>query len=289
MDEPTGAAEVADLLAAFAPALVLSGAGMSTDSGIPDYRGPDGSRRVTPMLYSEFVRSSEARRRYWARSYLGYRRFSAAGPNDAHRAVTALQDRGLVGPVTTQNVDGLHQAAGTRRVVELHGNLVDVVCLTCTARTHRVDLDRRMSLDNPGFEVGVDTSEIRPDGDIRLEEIDVARFVAPRCESCGQDTLKPDVVFFGGSVAKPVVQRCFDLVDAAPSLVVLGSSLQVMSGLRFVKHAHKRGIPVAIITRGPTRGDELASARVDDDLAGTLEALLEASQAPASLPLAPRA
>jgi NAD-dependent SIR2 family protein deacetylase len=256
------------------PALVLTGAGMSTMSGIPDYRGPDGTRRVTPMHLSEFVASSQARQRYWARSFVGWRRFSAARPNASHHLVSELQRAGAIGPVITQNVDMLHQAAGTREVIDLHGTLAEVVCLTCGVRERRVDLDERMSAENPGFDV--DTDEIRPDGDVRLEQVDVDAFRAPRCLGCGEDTLKPDVVFFGGSVAKPLVQRCFDLTDAAPSLLVLGSSLQVMSGLRFVRRAARRGIPVAIITRGPTRGDELATLRVDGALEPALRAVLTA-------------
>ncbi|WP_338538363.1 NAD-dependent protein deacetylase 1 [Janibacter terrae] len=265
--------DIARVLSA-GPALVLTGAGMSTDSGIPDYRGPDGTRRVSPMHYSEFVGSSEARQRYWARSYVGWRRFHAARPNDAHHLVTRLQQIGAAGPVITQNVDGLHQAADTRDVVELHGNLVEAVCLTCGTRVDRQVLDARMVAANPGFDA--DSDEIRPDGDVRLESVDVGRFVAPCCEECGADTLKPDVVFFGGSVAKPLVQRCYDLVDAAPSLLVLGSSLQVMSGLRFVRHAAKRGIPVSLITRGPTRGDDLVDHRVDGELRDSLRSLVDA-------------
>lgn len=266
-------ADIARVLAA-GPALILSGAGMSTDSGIPDYRGPDGTRRVTPMHYSEFVGSSQARQKYWARSYVGWRRFHAARPNAAHVLVTALQEMGAVGPVITQNVDGLHQAAGTRAVIDLHGNLAAVVCLTCGGRFERRRLDERMARENPGFDVASD--EIRPDGDVRLDSVDVERFVTPTCEVCGADTLKPDVVFFGGSVPKPLVQQCYDLTDAAPSLLVLGSSLQVMSGLRFVRHAAKCGIPVSLITRGPTRGDALVTHRVDGGLAPSLTAVLEA-------------
>lgn len=271
---PTSDAEAIAEVLRDRPALVLTGAGMSTMSGIPDYRGPDGTRRVTPMHLAEFVASSQARQRYWARSFVGWRRFSAARPNASHHLVTDLQRIGAVGPVITQNVDMLHQAAGTRDVIDLHGTLAEVVCLTCGARERRVDLDERMSAENPGFDV--DTDEIRPDGDVRLEQVDVDAFRAPRCLGCGEDTLKPDVVFFGGSVAKPVVERCFELTDAAPSLLVLGSSLQVMSGLRFVRRAARRGIPVAIITRGPTRGDELATLRVDGELEPALRAVLAA-------------
>lgn len=266
--------QVVTMLVEHGPALVLTGAGMSTDSGIPDYRGPDGTRRVRPMDYAEFVGSSEARQRYWARSYVGWRRFHAARPNDAHDLVTRLQELGAVGPVITQNVDGLHQAAGTRDVVELHGTLGEVVCLTCEGRVDRRLLDERMTAENPGFDV--DSDEIRPDGDVRLESVDVARFRTPRCEQCGADTLKPDVVFFGGAVAKPLVEHCFALTEAAPSLLVLGSSLQVMSGLRFVRRAAKRGIPVGLVTRGPSRGDALVDHRVDGELGASLRAVTEA-------------
>lgn len=265
--------EIADVLAARGPALVLTGAGMSTASGIPDYRGPDGTRRVTPMQLSEFVGSSEARRRYWARSFVGWRRFHAARPNPAHHLVTQLQQRGAVGSLITQNVDGLHQAAGTRDVVELHGNLVQVVCLTCDARVDRRVLDERMAAENPGFDA--DSDEIRPDGDVRLEAVDVERFRTPVCTSCGQDTLKPDVVFFGGAVDKRLVEHCFELTDRAPSLLVLGSSLQVMSGLRFVRRAAKLGIPIALITRGPSRGDDLVTLRVDGELGDSLRTLTQ--------------
>lgn len=252
-------------------ALVLSGAGMSTGSGIPDYRGPDGTRRVTPMHLSEFVASPAARQRYWARSYVGWQRFSAARPNAAHDLVTVLQQRGAVGPVITQNVDGLHQAAGTRDVTDLHGRLSRVVCMSCGDLTARTDLDARMRRDNPGYEI--DSDEIRPDGDVRLEEVDVVGFRAPRCLACGSDMLRPDVVFFGGAVERPVVDACFQLCEEAEVLLVLGSSLQVMSGLRFVRRAASRGIPVVIVTRGPTRGDDLATHRVDGWLAPALEEL----------------
>lgn len=252
-------------------ALVLTGAGMSTASGIPDYRGPDGQRRVQPMQYGEFVGSSAARRRYWARSFVGWQRFTAAAPNSGHLAVTRLQEAGHLGPVITQNVDGLHQGAGTRDVIELHGALRDVVCLTCGDRSRRADLDARMHEANPGF--AVDSHEIRPDGDVTLEQVDVERFVPPVCLVCGTDTLKPDVVFFGESVPKPRVEQCFELTEAASALVVLGSSLAVMSGLRFVRRAGARGIPILIVTRLLARGEDLATVRLDGDLPSTLDAL----------------
>lgn len=265
-------AQVAELVAGRS-VLVLTGAGISTESGIPDYRGPDGRRRVTPMEYGEFVRSEEARRRYWARSYVGWQRFNLATPNDGHAAVARLQSGGHLGRVITQNVDGLHQAAGSSDVVELHGSLARVVCLTCGDLGSRWDLEDRMREANPSFEVTTD--EIRPDGDIVLDELDVSRFVTPLCLVCRHDTLKPDVVFFGESVPKPLVEECFTLTDSASCLLVLGSSLAVMSGYRFVRRAARNGIPVAIITRGPTRGDGEASLQIDAPLGPTLSALAD--------------
>lgn len=259
-----------DLLAT-GDVLVLTGAGVSTDSGIPDYRGPDGERRVTPMQFREFTDSSAARQRYWARAFVGWQRFSSVVPNPVHEAIARLQGAGHVGSVITQNVDGLHQRAGTHDVVELHGSLADVVCLTCRDRSSRWDLELRMRSDNPSF-VAVD-HEIRPDGDVALNDLEVASFVVPRCLVCAQDTLKPDVVFFGESVPKARVERCFDLTDQASALLVLGSSLKVFSGYRFVRRAAARGIPVAIVTRGPTRGDGEATLRIDAGLGETLTAL----------------
>jgi NAD-dependent SIR2 family protein deacetylase len=264
--------------------VVLSGAGLSTESGIPDYRGPDGQRRVTPMQYAEFIGSSEARQRYWARSYIGWQRFSRAEPNSGHRAVARLHEAGLVDGVVTQNVDGLHQAAGTADVVELHGNLDRVICLTCADVTDRFSLHDRLAEANPGFVelvrgVAPDgsrvTSQIRPDGDIVLDDAVTGRFHLPVCLVCGSDTLKPDVVFFGESVPKDKVERCFDLVDAAEALVVLGSSLAVMSGYRFVRRAARNGVPVAIVTASASRGDPEATLRLHTPLGSTLQRLLE--------------
>ncbi|NHA69476.1 NAD-dependent protein deacetylase 1 [Phycicoccus sp. CMS6Z-2] len=252
---------------------------MSTDSGIPDYRGRDGTRRVMPMQHGEFCASTENRRTYWARSFVGWQRFSRAEPNDAHRAVAALQRQGVLGPVVTQNVDGLHQAAGSRDVTELHGSLARVVCLTCEDVVDRDALQRRMAEANPGFERLVRgesadgsrvSSQIRPDGDVVLPDEAVRGFRLPHCLVCGADTLKPDVVFFGGSVPRDRVDAVYALTDAAPALLVLGSSLAVMSGLRFVRHASRRGVPVMAVTRGPTRGEGYLTHRVDAALAPTL-------------------
>lgn len=264
------------------PALVLTGAGMSTDSGIPDYRRPDGTRRALPMQHGEFVGSSGARQRYWARSFIGWQRFSAADPNDGHRALARLASARALGTIITQNVDGLHQRAGSPDVIELHGSLSRVVCLSCGTAVGRDALQQRMASENAGFErhsrgmapdgsqVG---SQIRPDGDIVLDQAAVAHFHSPVCAVCRSDTLKPDVVFFGGSVPPDRVAQCVDRTDRAPSLLVLGSSLAVMSGLRFVRQAARRGIPIAIVTRGATRGDDLATLRLDVALTPTLVAL----------------
>lgn len=265
--------------------VVLSGAGLSTESGIPDYRGPDGLRRVEPMTYGEFAGSSEARRRYWARSYIGWQRFNAARPNSGHVRVTELQRAGYVGPIITQNVDGLHQASGAVDVTELHGSLERAVCLTCGEVTTRLGLHERMTEANPGFMQRFETAaasvgsqwgeQVRPDGDIVLADALVESFHAPRCLVCGRDTVKPDVVFFGESVPRELVERCFGLVERAGALLVLGSSLAVMSGYRFVRRAHREGVPVAIVTRSATRGDAEATVRLHAPLGQTLDQLVE--------------
>ncbi len=251
---------------------MLSGAGLSTESGIPDYRGPTGlARGATPMTYQMFTRDADARRRYWARSHVGWRQIGAAAPNAGHRAVAGLQALGLLSGVVTQNVDGLHQAAGAFDVVELHGSLHRVVCLDCGALTPRDELDERLRAANAGWRVG--SAAPRPDGDVELAEAEVERFVVAPCPACG-GVLKPDVVFFGETVPADRVARCFALVAGARALLVLGSSLTVMSGLRFVLRAAKLGLPVAVVNDGPTRGDAHASIRLDDRLGVLLPELL---------------
>lgn len=264
---------------------VLTGAGLSTDSGIPDYRGQDGVRRVMPMQYAEFTATSAARCRYWARSYIGWQRFSAARPNPGHTAVTRLHHGGWVDLLVTQNVDGLHTEAGMADLVELHGSLAWVVCLACRARTPREQHQRRLDDANPGFTAYLSgvvsdgsrvSSQIRPDGDIVLADEVVSEFRLVTCQSCGSDTLKPDVVFFGEAVPKDRVERCFAALESSRGLLVLGSSLAVMSGYRFVRRAAAMGLPVAIVTRGATRGDEQATVKVDAPLTPTLRDLTEA-------------
>lgn len=252
-------------------AVALTGAGMSTASGIPDYRGPDGQRRVQPMQYADFLADPVNRQRYWARSYAGWEAFAAAQPNAGHLALARLEACGVVHAVITQNVDGLHQRAGSARVLDLHGSLAQVICLDCAAKEDRWQLQRRIASANPGLRATA--VRIRPDGDVDLDPAQVAAFVAPRCAGCGSDRIKPDVVFFGGSVSRDLVERAYGWVDRADALLVLGSSLRVMSGLRFVRHAARRGIPVLAITRGSVRGPELIDVHLDALLGPELESL----------------
>ncbi|MDG4800795.1 NAD-dependent protein deacetylase [Micromonospora sp. WMMD980] len=278
------AVEALTALVAGGGVVVLSGAGLSTESGIPDYRGPSGAaRRHTPMTYQAFTREPAARRRYWARSHLGWRTIARAAPNDGHRAVARLQHAGLLGGIITQNVDGLHTAAGATGVIELHGRLDEVTCLDCGNATGRKELHRRLSEANPEFDAAV--AHVNPDGDVDLPDEAVAGFRTVDCAVCGVGMLKPDVVFFGETVPAARVADCFALVEGARALLVLGSSLTVMSGRRFVLRAAKHGIPVGIVNQGATRGDGYAALRVDAPLGATLGAvaarLAEAASAPA--------
>jgi NAD-dependent SIR2 family protein deacetylase len=273
--------------------VVLSGAGLSTDSGIPDYRGPQGAlRRHAPMTFQEFTGDVEGRRRYWARSFLGWRHVITATPNTGHRVVAALERSGHVDGIVTQNVDGLHQAAGTRRVVDLHGTLDRVVCLACGTRTDRSVLDDRLRAANPGFEQVAATAiqalggngVVNPDGDVALPDSAVAGFELVGCLTCDSDRLKPDVVFFGETVPRERVEECLAMVDAARALLVLGSSLTVMSGYRFVLRAAELGVPVAIVNQGPTRGDAKAMVRLDAPLGSVLTELVARVPAPRTPP-----
>ncbi|MFE9692286.1 NAD-dependent protein deacetylase [Micromonospora sp. NPDC005806] len=263
--------------------VVLSGAGLSTESGIPDYRGPSGAaRRHTPMTYQAFTRDPDARRRYWTRSHLGWRMIARAAPNAGHRAVARLQQAGLVDGIITQNVDGLHSAAGSTGVIELHGRLDEVTCLDCGNLTSREELDRRLREANPGFDTHV--AHVNPDGDVDLPDEAVTRFRTVDCGICGTGMLKPDVVFFGETVPAPRVADCFARVERARALLVLGSSLTVMSGRRFVIRAAKLGIPVAIVNQGPTRGDGHATLTLDAPLGGVLTALADRVATPTPNP-----
>ena len=252
--------------------VALTGAGISTDSGIPDYRGPT-SIRTTPMQYSEFVGSLDAQQRYWARSYLGWRRIGHAKPNAGHRALADLETAGLAG-VITQNVDGLHAAAGSRRLITLHGDIATVICLDCGDRSARTELQDRLADANPQLDEPpvLEHAELRPDGDAVARDWQQFRLVG--CLQCG-GRLKPDVVFFGESVPKARVEAAYALVERTDVLVVLGSSLTVMSGLRFVRHQARQQQPVVIINRGPTRGDDLATVKIDSGCSETLSEIRE--------------
>lgn len=271
VDETEALHLLADLVADGEVA-VLTGAGLSTESGIPDYRGPTGAARpATPMTYQTFTRDPLARRRYWARSHLGWRTIARAEPNHGHRAVAELERQGLLSGIVTQNVDGLHSAAGARDVVELHGNLDRVVCLDCRRLSPREELDRRLRAANQGWQARV--TAINPDGDVELEDAALEQFTVVPCSVCG-GVLKPDVVFFGETVPRERVDASYALVESSSLLLVLGSSLTVMSGRRFVLRAAKLGIPVAIVNQGVTRGDEFASVKLDLPLGRALTDLL---------------
>jgi NAD-dependent deacetylase sirtuin 4 len=251
--------------------VALTGAGCSTESGIPDYRGPGTRERArNPVQYRAFVAEAEARQRYWARSMIGWPRFSAAEPNGGHRALAALERMGILRGLITQNVDRLHHVAGNTDVIELHGALAEVVCLGCGMLEDRASLQARLALLNPRWEADV---ELAPDGDAEL--VAVEGFRVADCLACG-GVLKPRVVFFGENVPRPTVDAAFAHVDAAEALLVVGTSLTVYSGLRFVRRAAERGIPVAICNLGPTRGDPLATMRVDAPLGEVLPGLVEA-------------
>jgi len=269
---PASPDQAADLLRGRRIA-ALTGAGISTESGIPDYRGPATRARArNPIQHGQFVRDAAARRRYWARSAIGWPRVAAAEPNAAHAALADMERTGTVAGVVTQNVDRLHARAGSRRVVELHGALAEVACLACGAREARAETQERLLALNPGF--ASRAAELAPDGDADLPAELIEGFRVAGCAACG-GVLKPDVVFFGGSVAPDVVAAAFALVDGAEALLVVGSSLEVYSGYRFVRRAAERGVPVAIVNLGPTRGDPLAALRWDERACAALPALAE--------------
>ncbi|MFE7844771.1 Sir2 family NAD-dependent protein deacetylase [Microbacterium sp. NPDC057407] len=244
---------------------VLTGAGISTDSGIPDYRGKGAPVR-TPMTVEQFLSSEAARRRYWVGSHLGWRAFAAAEPNDGHLAAAELERRGVATGVVTQNVDGLHVRAGSRRVVELHGTMRRVFCTHCGQVFDRRDLASRVEADNPWILVP-DNVALGPDGDVLPESSD--GFVIPECTVCG-GVLKPDVVFFGEFIPAEKFREAEQLVHASDALVIAGSSLVVNSGIRLLERARRRRLPVVIINRGVTRADARATVKID---AGTSEVL----------------
>ena len=253
---------------------MLTGAGISTDSGIPDYRGPD-SPPANPMTIRQFTSSREYRRRYWARNHVGWRHMAGRQPNAGHRALAALERAGVVTGVITQNVDLLHTKAGSRAVVNLHGTYDRVVCLECGHVMTRAALAEQLETANPGFAERAEEMggmAVAPDADAVVS--DTEAFVFIDCPACG-GMLKPDIVYFGESVAKEVVEQSYSIVEQSDALLVAGSSLTVFSGYRFVRHAAARGVPVAIINRGPTRGDDLAEVKVDAGCSPMLTLLAE--------------
>lgn len=244
---------------------ILSGAGVSTDSGIPDYRGR-GTPVRTPMSFQQFVADEGFRRRYWAGSHLGWRRFAAAGPNAGHRAITDLESAGTAVGVVTQNVDGLHIKAGTRRVVEVHGSMASVQCLDCRQSYARESIAGRLEAANPWL-ASEGVRELSPDGDVAIAEVD--RMIVPECTVCG-GVLKPNVVFFGEFVPPIIFAESAALIRSAQALLVVGSSLVVNSGIRVLELAHRRRLPIVIVNRGPTKGDGRATVKLES---GTTEAL----------------
>ena len=245
----------------------LTGAGCSTASGIPDYRDDQGEwKRRPPVMIQAFRTQDAVYRRYWARAYAGWPRLTAAAPNAAHRAFAAWEAAGTLLHIVTQNVDRLHQRAGNRAVIDLHGRLDVVVCLSCGARTDRQALQAAMTAANPDWYASAVTA---PDGDADIDASLIESFAAPRCDGCG-GLLKPDVVFFGENVPGDRYSRAREALAGADALFVAGSSLMVYSGFRFVRLAYDAGLPIAIVNRGRTRGDDLAELKIEGDVGTTL-------------------
>lgn len=252
--------------------VVISGAGCSTASGISDYRDAAGGwKRPQPVQMQDFVASESTRRRYWARSMLGWPMMARARPNAAHQALAELQQAGIVAGLITQNVDGLHQQAGHRDVLELHGSLATVVCLDCGRRSSRRQMQQRLEEDNTFLrEV---SAAAAPDGDADLAgSVDLSAFAVPGCHACG-GRLKPDVVFYGDSVPRPRVGRAYELIESADAVLIVGSSLMVFSSFRFCRRAQELGIPLAAVNQGVTRADPWLSVKVETDCAAALPAL----------------
>ncbi len=256
---------------------VLTGAGCSTASGIPDYRDEEGQwKRRPPVMILPFRNKPDVYQRYWARAYAGWPRFTAAAPGAAHQALAALETAGVVSQIVTQNVDGLHQRAGSRNVIDLHGRLDVVVCLGCGARTTRADVQRDIATANPDWSP---TFSPAPDGDADIDPVAVSAFVPPMCAGCG-GLLKPDVVFFGENVPASTYAAARDALTESDALLVAGSSLMVFSGFRFVVQARDLGLPIVIVNRGRTRADEFANVRIDGDVGEVLSGLARQRGAP---------
>ena len=265
------ARELARFIARAGRIAVVTGAGVSTASGIPDYRDRNGDwKHARPVQFADFMSKPEVRQRYWARSYAGWTRIANARPNRAHSALAALEAAGKVETLITQNVDGLHRRAGSRSVIDLHGRLQSVRCMDCGKRTSRARWQQRLAEANPSWHA--DADHFAPDGDARLRDEDVAGFVTPDCVSCG-GIVKPDVVFFGESVPQRRVSSALSATDRADALLVVGSSLMVYSGYRFPRRAAETGKPIAIVNQGRTRADDIATLKIDADCGDVLAAV----------------
>lgn len=270
-DDPHAADALRDWLSRIERVFVLTGAGISTDSGIPDYRDADGAwKRSPPVTWQAFTGDPATYRRYWARSFVGWPIFSAAEPNRSHHALAALERSGRIAALVTQNVDGLHQRAGSREVIDLHGRLDGVVCLGCGDRLPRASLQPRLRELNLDWQPH--TAAAAPDGDADIDADAVARFEPPHCAHCG-GLLKPDVVFFGENVPRARYTQALDALHASDGVLAVGTSLMVYSGFRFVRMAHERGIHVALLNRGRTRADDLGGLKLDADCGAVLDAL----------------
>ena len=268
--------QLTDFVQTNKPLFVLTGAGCSTQSGIPDYRDINGAwKHAQPVQYQDFMQRHTARQRYWARSMLGYPRVVNAKPNLAHQALAELERTGLVSSLVTQNVDGLHQKAGQRNVIELHGSLAATRCMDCGDRYSRKLIQARLVEANAGFTQ--QCAELAPDGDVRLEKVDISEFTVPDCTRCN-GTLKPDVVFFGESVPKQRVSVAFSSLQRASGMIVIGSSLVVYSGYRFCRFAQTNNIPIAAINLGYTRADDQLTLKLEFNCAQTLSQLVNAVQ-----------
>lgn len=265
---------LADFIATHQRVLVLTGAGCSTESGIPDYRDANGERKhAQPVTYQQFVGSEALRQRYWARSAVGWTRIANAAPNRAHHALARLEAGGFVHALITQNVDGLHGRAGSRRVIDLHGRLDTVSCLTCRALTSRAEVQSRLLDENPQL-AGMAAETLAPDGDAGVAHLDPSVVRVPACANCG-GILKPHVVFFGEGVPPARVAAAFAWLEAADALLVVGSSLMVFSGYRFVQAAARASKPIAALNLGRTRGDDLITLKVESPCGEALAAIEE--------------
>jgi NAD-dependent SIR2 family protein deacetylase len=264
--------------------VVITGAGVSTGSGIPDYRDEQGAwKHSAPMDYREFVSSHIARCRYWARSAIGWQRFRGAQPNRAHFALARLESLGKISTVITQNVDGLHHRAGSRNVIDLHGVLEKVICIECGSSLRRQEVqDYLLSHNTLPAQT---TAKTLPDGDALLKQVDFIQVDIPHCKYCG-GILKPDVVFYGENVPRARVESCYQAIDAADAMLIAGSSLMVYSSYRFVRDAHDKQKPIALINQGVTRADDLIDIRLKADCGPVLEMLAENSQLSACQPQA---